>query len=803
MIPGSANPLLLATAAGAAGYQIRRSLRFNSADSAYLSRTPASAGNRKTWTWAGWVKRVSSARQYIFGTADSSGNNSTWIEFEASGIIRFGDYTTSYIGRLETTQFFRDFSAWGHVVAQMDTTQATASERMKLFWNGVQITSFGTATYPAQNTDSQLNTTTAHSIGRGGTWNTNYLSAYLADVFFVDGQALDPTSFGEFDDNGIWQPIAYTGSYGTNGFHLDFADNSSAAALGYDAAGSNDWTVNNLSVTAGAGNDSLVDSPTNYGTDTGAGGEVRGNYCTMSPLQLDTITLANGSLDINRATGGSWKSTIGTLAMPTSGKWYFEATLTGTTLVYVGLVAADAAMATLVSSYPVNTQVAYTIYPSDSNVYSGPGNNNDGSSGLGSFSTGDVVQVLYDADNGNLKFGKNNTLMASNAYTGLSTRDYLPVIGTNPTGLISVNFGQRAFAYSAPSGYTALCTQNAPTPTIEDGSTAMDVVTYTGNGSTQTISGLNFSPDFIWTKGRNNTEHNTWVDVLRPTSRYLYSSLSAEESPDQPNGVTSFNSDGYSIGSSNYINRSAYTYVGWCWDAGSSNATNTDGSITSTVRANASAGISIISYTGTGTAGTIGHGLGVTPGMVIVKGRGITGTSDAWATYMTGASATAGAYLLLEKTSTVATSSVVFNSTNPTSSVFSVGTWNGTNKSGVAFISYAFAPVSGFSIMGKYTGNGNADGPFVYTGFRPAFVLVKMSSSIGNWTILDRIREGYNVDNDPLYPNLSNAEGTTDLVDITSNGFKVRTTDATFNTNAGTYVYAAFAENPFSLARAR
>jgi hypothetical protein len=291
---------MLQAAAGAAvqpsGYQISRSLRFNSADSAYLSRTPASAGNRKTWTWSGWVKRSKiNATSFIFTSRPSAGA-AFFLYFDqgtgdnALRITENGGGSSDLI----TTQLFRDVSAWYHIVVAWDTTQATASNRVKIYVNGVQVTAFATSTYPTLNADSEINNTSIHSIGSQQTYAAgNYFDGYLADINFIDGQALTPSSFGEINaDTGVWSPIAYAGSYGTNGFYLNFSDNSTIDALGTDFSGNgNTWDDNGFSVTAGAGNDSLVDSPTRFGTDTGLGGEVRGNYATLNPLAVDADVL--------------------------------------------------------------------------------------------------------------------------------------------------------------------------------------------------------------------------------------------------------------------------------------------------------------------------------------------------------------------------------------------------------------------------------------------------------------------------------------------------------------------------------
>jgi hypothetical protein len=792
MIPGSANSLLLASAADD-GYAIERSLRFNSSDSAYLSRTPASAGNRKTWTWAGWVKRSGLGGIQTLLRVNSPLETSIRFATVVSGSGSPADTITVYsfsnglVWSLVTSAVFRDTAAWFHLQVTVDTTQATASNRVKIYINGVQVSAFSTATYPSLNYDTSFNTTNVHALA-SNPGPGEFFSGYLADIHFIDGQALDPTSFGEFDaTTGVWVPKAYTGTYGTNGFQLKFADNSSntATTLGKDTSGNgNNWTPNNLSVTAGAGNDSLVDVPTNGGqTDTGAGGEVRGNYCTLNPLDKSTsITLANGNLDFSQTTS-TVRNVRGTIAFPSSGKWYFEYVPGGSAAGAPGIAAASA---------PLDSSLSGTMVTYQENALR---NLNGSTASYGAtYTAGDVIGVTYDADANSINFYKNN--VAQGAITPTSGVTYFPFVSVfNATCVL--NFGQRPFAYTAPSGFKALNTANLPAPLVTKPSDVMDVALYTGNNTARSITGLGFSPDFVWIKGRSGATDHALYDIVRGAQLDLVSNSTAAETT-QTTGLTAFNSDGFSIGTLAKLNTNAATYAAWTWDAGSSTVTNTQGSISSQVRANASAGFSVSTFTKTAnTNQTIGHGLGVAPSLVIVKTRESSGYTG-WAVYHI--STGSNGYLELNTTSAFNTLSTTWNNTAPTSSVFSMGTgWTATQN----MVAYCFAPVAGYSSFGSYTGNGSADGPFVYTGFRPAFVLVKRSNSTGNWTILDSKRLGYNVDNRPLFPNLTSAEGTTVLSDITSNGFKVRTTDASFNTNAGTYVFAAFAEHPFQYARAR
>jgi len=815
MIPGSANPLLLASAAEAGAYQIERSLRFNSSDSAYLSRTPASAGNRKTWTWAGWVKRSAiafSADQHIWGVTGVTDATYGEMFFGTGDTLRFAvGYNTAY--GITTTRVFRDPGAWYHIVLAFDATQGTAANKIKLYINGAEETTFSSDNRSSlANQDWGYNNNVAHYIGRNPNSDIRHFNGCLADCFLIDGQALDPTSFGEFDTNGIWQPIAYSGSYGTNGFHLPFSDNSTAAALGTDTSGnSNTWTVNNISVTAGSGNDSLVDTPSSGSqVDTGLGGQVTGNYCTLNPLVGSSgakASLSNGSLQFTNAAVNSYYDTGGTFGM-SSGKWYFE--LNATTLdsnrwAVVGIANAAYDYADNTSNGVLN---AWTHY-SNGGYYL----NSTIGTGSGTYATGDVVMVAFDADSGKLWFGKNGTWNSGSPAAGttpvatVSSGTYFPVVRvyTHTTvPVVNLNFGQRQWAYAAPAGFKALCTTNLDTPLIAKPSEVMDVKTYTGNGGTQTITGLGFSPDLVWIKSRTDAFSHRLQDTVRGVKKELNSDLTtAEYTYTVEQGLTAFNSDGFTLidgaSANGAYNKNNSAFVAWTWNAGSSTVTNTQGSITSQVRANPSAGFSIVSYTGTGTSPvSVGHGLNVAPTFLIFKNRDDAVNWQVWTT------AISSSGTIWEGLNTTSAGTTPWTYVSTTSSLIQFNSGNSAQTTNSKrFICYAFSPVDGYSNGFSYTGNGSTDGSFVYLGFRPRLILLKCSSTTGNWTLVDTAREGYNVDNDPLYPNLSNAEGTTDLLDITSNGFKLRTTDASVNSNAATYIGFAWAESPFNYSRAR
>lgn len=344
---------------------------------------------------------------------------------------------------------------------------------------------------------------------------------------------------------------------------------------------------------------------------------------------------------------------------------------------------------------------------------------------------------------------------------------------------------------------------------IPNGRTVMDIAIFTGDGTSPRsfTNAAGFKPDLIWQKSRSNAYFNILFDSVRGfgDTKALYSNSLVAEGTYMFGYVSSANSNGYSVtagtSGNQYSNESGTPYVGWQWQAGQGvTSSNTAGSITSTVSVNATAGFSIVSYTGTGANATVGHGLGVAPAFIIGKKRSSTGNWQCWHSAFSGTQ-----YISLNLTTGVNTNSTVFNG-SPTSTIFNIGTDTDLNASGATNVAYCWAPVAGFSQFGSYTGNGSSDGAFIYTGIRPKFVLIKRTDSTGNWTIHDTSRNTYNVADLALYPNGSYAEdsGVSGRpIDILSNGFKCRTTDVDINANGGNYIYACFAENPLKYANAR
>jgi hypothetical protein len=747
-------PLLLAPE----GYQISRSVRLRSSASAYLNRTPASASNRTTWTWSAWVKRGALGSSVTLFSAPNGSADTTWFDilFDANNKLNVSGFSTFW---RVTTQVFRDPSAWYHIVVSVDTTQATANNRIAAYVNGVQITAFDTTNNMAQNALTGVNAASVHYLGRS---SASYFDGYLTEINFIDGQALTPSSFGETNPvTGVWQPKKYTGTYGTNGFYLNFSDNSNntAATIGKDYSGNgNNWTPNNISVTAGATYDSMLDVPTQWAD----GGNGRGNYAVLNPLDvtLARATISNGNL--TASAGGSGLFALASIQVPSSGKYYVEFTVT--------------------SSTDINANIQLFLSASNYIVYKRDGvveSNGSTLTTVATYAANDIVAMAINVDSGSIAFLKNGTQVYSGSFAVSGQNIVAYCINTT----WNANFGQRPFAYTPPTGFLALNTLNLPTPTILKGNQFFDATTYTGTGANQSITNSgSMQPDFVWLKTRSAIAGHILIDSVRGANAYMSSNATTAEatSTDQ---FLSFNSNGFTLGANTTggsTNVNTITYIGWQWKEGPTQ------------------GFDIVTYTGNGTGGrTISHSLGVTPKLYILKRRDAGGYN--WIVQTTIIDGSLD-YLFLNTTAAKGDS----GDTPPTSSVFSVSGNADVNANGGTYVAYLFAEVAGFSKFGRYTGNGSADGPFCFTGFLPRFVMTKRTDTTSDWVLIDTARNPSNVVSARLYANSSVAEDSADApADILSNGFKIRSSNTTSNANGGTYIFAAFSSNPFKNSLAR
>jgi hypothetical protein len=481
------------------------------------------------------------------------------------------------------------------------------------------------------------------------------------------------------------------------------------------------------------------------------------------------------------------------MTLPTSGKWYWEVTACASANnedIGVANILNNPQLPAASSEIGGGSRGDYA-YRSDGNKYN---NGNQGAYGA-TYTNGDVIGVAWNSDSGTLTFYKNGVSQGT-AFSSITQVDgkFAAASSSAETGSDIYNFGQRPFAYTAPSGFKALCTQNLTTPAIVNGGKYFNAITYTAT-TNSTVSGFGFKPDLIINKLRS--AGSNWVnDSVRGSSKMLATDTTAAEGTDAT-FVSGFTSDGFTTGSGFW---NGYSAISWGWNANSgSSSSNTSGTITSTVSANTTSGFSVVTFTMNGTTGaTVGHGLGVAPQMIIIKRR------DAVINWVTYHVSVGNGSILLLSTSDAAAAGNYWNSTSPTSSVFTLGTSaSGANVLNSTAVAYCFAAIPGYSAFGSYTGTGSADGPFVFCGFRPRFILVKNTGSVASWQLYDTARDTYNVMSGELSPNASAAESTFAMFDSLSNGFKLRTTDYTANTSGTTYIYAAFAENPFKYSRAR
>ena len=774
-------------------YTVDKSCMFDFASASYLTRTPGSAGNRRTWTMSVWLKvtRFPSSTGGGLVVYQAGSTEFRWSDSNDQMYLNDGGFFKVSTGKL------KDTTGWFHLCIIADTPQSTASERFKVYINGA-VPTLTTDNAPAQNFDFDINDTQAQNIGKEG---SNYWDGYMADFHLIDGTAKAVGDFGETNDQGVWVPKKYTGGgYGTCGFHLDFAD---SADLGDDNSGQgNDWTPTNM-----AAAHQSSDSPTN-------------NHCTWNYnyVRESDITLSEGCQNYLNSAGAQDKA-LGTM-FPTTGKWYWEVKwVSGSSHGQVGLSQCDVGSNHETGSNNSSGEgisLGYRSY--DGNSYK----NSSLSSYGNSWSSGDIIGVAWDADNGKIYFAKNNSWQNSGdptsgatgtgaAYTlgtaHVNGGGWGPAVCNEGSSLYEARFDEAKWDYSAPTNFKALCTANMDEPTIKDPSAHFQIALYSGNSSTQTITfdgNSDMQPDFIWVKSRSNSDAHVIQEAATGTGTAHF--ISRTNSDSVTDAVTAFNSDGFALGDGSEladgtVNTTGRTYVSWNWKGNGSGSSNTTGSINTTkTSANTTAGVSINTYTGNGTdQATYGHGLGVTPlfcwtfSLTSADNR----TSSTWIYGDTAFSKQVGIGAVGDAfgDSTAGLGKVEGGS----STVLTLGQDPAVNGSSVTYMSLVFAGIEGFSKFGSYEGNQSTNGPFVYCGFQPEFVLIKANRGGEPWTMFDRKRSTYNPAIHYLYPTNSDAEGTganAIAIDVLSNGFKVNGSDSRVNRSGHDHIFAAFARYP-------
>ena len=770
----------------------------------YFSKTFSSApDSNQILTLSYWIKRLRDSADGILGTPTAHYdriNHGGELGGSQVALTLNAAATTGQVGPDAAFREDRDYSAWMHVVVAIDTTQVTSTNRCKFYINGEEKTTYELLAITVNETFGFLNNTTATFIGKSHE-SSQYANCYLSEVIVVDGTQLDASSFGEYDANGNWIPKDPTGlTFGTNGFWLDFAD---SANLGNDVSGNNnDFTPNSMSAA-------------NYTSDRPADKVLDdlGNYATWNPLFINTYmdspatnTYTNGNLTYTGGDSGGGANPISTIPMDLSVSWYVEVTYdsvnTGTQ--YVG----------------IHFNPTFTSGPSGGISYEDTGNKNvlGSSSAYGAtYTSGDVIGIYYDSDNDQLSFYKNGSSqgVAASSVSSNGARAFVYAFFGVSSDQVTLNAGQNAFTGTPPAGAKKLHTANLPAPTVTDPSKYFNTVLYTGNGTAigsggNAITGVGFQPDLVWIKNRDAVDDSHMIfDAISGATKYINTDDTTQDTGNNPaqatdtESLTTFGSDGFTVGSNVEVNTNTENYVAWCMKFGGSGSANASGSISSTVSVAAHGGAALIHHEGTGANGTVGHGMSSTPALMIHKN--LDTLNNQIITYCDELSTPATDYLLLNRTVAKQTGGTSFwNSTVPTTSVFSVGSNPSTNNSSDTILTLAFARVPGLIGIGKYTGNGSTDGPYIIiddggSGFRPAWLMIKRIDTANSWTILDCTRSTYNPTDLVLLADSTQAESGAGsaYMDFTANGFKNRATSLWQNASGGTYIYLAFAEYPF------
>ena len=832
---------------------IDQSLRFDDGNSK-LVRQPSSDGDRKKWTTSFWVKRSQVGQlQYLWTSGSHSGNDGiAAIYFHSTDTIHtYFDTSGSNPYGAVNSRVYRDTSSWYHIVWAVDAVNTV----QRIWVNGVEeslSSSLNPPNYAYGMNQSGINQT----FGIAGWGGSPNLDGYLANIVHLDGQYLDETYFGE-TKNGIWVPKAISGlTFGTNGFHLTFADSS---AIGDDISGNN----NDFTPTGLTSDDVVIDSPTN-------------NFCTFTAVgrrygQSYVGSFSEGGLEI--ANGGNATHTWGSMAINnivSEGGIYFEIRLNSidASRTYFGLVG-DSAYTNQNSSsngasysFPIKALVSNSGYGYFNTATDGSGSLNLTAT---TYTNGDIIGVAILSD-GKFFISKNGTYIndtsgnTGNPSTGANplatidlTKDHwVPYVGYNSS--FSINFGQDSsfggretrgsnqdangignFKYAVPTNCLALCASNMAEPDIGPNSATQtddhfNTVLWTATGSRHVITGVGFKPDWVWGKKRSNADAHAVVDVLRGPTKELATNSTAVEATNA-NGVESFDADGFTLvgsgsGSGVWNGNSGHTHVAWNWKAGGDPAdvsgnfirdgvafTPSHGTITANkITVNTTAGFAITEFTSnvsgdvgeSGSPTTVAHGLGKVPEWVIIKDRD-GGSYPHWNVWHPGYQPDTThlnyQFIGLQNTNAANNAGWTRADTGMTTNLFCTPRYQYT-ENGKSYIAYVFTGIEGYSKFGSYNANGATDGPMVYTGFRPAWVIIKRADGTSSWWMQDTKRSTSNVADEYLIADGTQAESTYTALDFISNGFKIRQASSS-SFNSGDLIYAAFAEAPFKYANAR
>ena len=817
-----------------------RSLRMQDAR---LTRTPSSTGNPKKWTFSAWLKRTNLGQSYIFGGSPLAsgydgiaaiyfnGSDQLHTYYDTSGSNPYGNVSSE-------TRVYRDLGSWYHLCWAVD-----AENTIHKIWINNNLVSTNTGRYPPNFTYGLNNSGDEMVIGDGSwdSYGSPNFNGYMAEINYLDGQYLEPDSFAE-TKNGVWIPLKDPSlTYGTNGFRLQFLATGTSAdssGIGADTSGQG----NHFALTSLAAGDVVLDNPEN-------------NFATLNLLDKSGGTFTEGNL---RYDTSSWDMATGTVLLP-SGKWYYEVRVdaynASANAFSVGIIQTNKIRGSgnsyywSHSSWSTSSQgYLYGVNVNGTTEYKISAGSATSLSSHPDIVQGSVIGIFIDleSDTTSIKYNIDGgtpfelfTSMQDVDYT-IGVSDYLAqltfnfgqdstFVGQETAGGNTDGNGKGDFHTALPSGHTdylAICSANLPDPTIgPQTSTQADdhfnTFLYTGtNATNRNIATNTFTPDWVWLKSRSQADNHVVVDVLRKNGSNFPNmhpnTTDAEANDTHPKIIT----NGIQVSEGLYDNNNV-NFVAWTWKAGGDPDdvtgnfikdgvafTPTQGTIDTTkMSVNTTSGFSIVTYTANNnTKGTVTHGLNSAPNLVIIKNRD-TSPNGQWVIGQDQNGFTGQLYF--NNGGPFGSNSGSFDNTAPTNAVVTVNTDNTVNEGTDGFVMYSFHNVEGFSKIGSYIGNNSTDGTFVHTGFRVAFLMLVRTSDSGSFQLLDNKRNTFNPTDIYLYVPGSGTENDGSTlspainVDFLSNGFKLRTTESVYNSNGGTFLYMAFATQPFKFSNAR
>jgi hypothetical protein len=732
-------------------YKIGYSCRFNDSDSAKTERTiGAAATNGTIFTLSWWMKTVEFSTDLTVFSEYEDANNYCHITKTSANVIQMAQATGGVVDFNITAIQHTPIDGWDHYVIRYDSTQGAAADRWTLWINNSSNTGI-------RWTDIDLNevcrvTKNTEVVTVGAYNNTKYMHGYLAEMRLIDGQALTPSSFGE-SINDVWVPKYYTGTYGNNGFYLDFEDNTD---FGNDVSGNNnDFTDTNL-----ATNDQVPDTPTN-------------DHCIINCLDNNADgdhpvgTISNAGLYLDE-TAGTLNYGYGTIPLPSSGIWEFQIAATQadntSNAAYWGLKLSE-------KYYGIAT-AALRVYAPDGQYYNG-----SGWGAYGATWTTETMTCVADVDNGTIHFYKSGVDQGE-AQSGLTLQGAKFLIGVKNTILerVVIDFGQHGFTRNEPKSKYLNCL-NLPdiSSDVYPPTKGFDSIAYTGTGAEHARTDLSFQPDLVWIKNRDQNDEFVITDSVRGATKELNCDSDNVEST-VAQGLKTFDSNGFTLGTDDRYNTFDEDYIAWCLKEGPEY------------------GFDIVTYSGTGIARTVNHNLGAAPELMFIKER--TDDAGSWMTYHDAVLSTVDPetdYGRLDLANAWADLDTIWNDTAPTSTQFTVGTHDDVNAADDTYVAYLFRSIENFSKVFRFEGNGNANNAFVSCGFRPGFMFYKNADAALSWIALDRARDPAGYLGKYVTLNSTVAEGDLDLLNFTAQGFKLLVN--TFPNNQ-TYIGIVFAYQP-------